>query len=294
MGLFPEELVEPRVLYEDSSLLAVLKPTRMHSVPGLGVGDLCAWAFERFPEVREAGKGIGRSARSRAEGGLLHRLDYETSGIALFARTAEAFASLLLQQERGTFYKEYVAFSCVSPHSHPEGSLPLKGFPSGVDEDAWTDARERLDGASLASLLDAGRTGRSCVVSCSFRPFGPKGSRVACLRLNAEKAGKTRAIYRSEIMGKPISATICGPHRGNSALELRVGLSRGFRHQIRAHLAWIGLPISGDSLYGGMPDERLRLYAVSLEFSHPATGEAVSLSTAIPMESLVAFGTQLR
>ena len=36
-------------------------------------------------------------------------------------------------------------------------------------------------------------------------------------------------------------------------LEMRVSLARGFRHQIRAHLAWMGLPLAGDSLYGRRP-----------------------------------------
>ena len=61
-------------------------------------------------------------------------------------------------------------------------------------------------------------------------------------------------------------------------MEIRVGLSRGFRHQVRAQLAWIGLPISGDLLYGGRLDERLRLYAVGLSFTHPLTGNPMLLS----------------
>ncbi|MGA2547572.1 MAG: pseudouridine synthase [Rectinemataceae bacterium] len=294
MDLIGEELLEPRVLYEDSSLIAVLKPTRMHSVPGLGVGDLCAWIFERYPEVREAGKGVGRTARSLAEGGLLHRLDYETSGIALFARNTDAFISLLQQQERGTFHKEYLAFSGVSSESYPLGSVPQEGFPGGVAEDAWTEAREGLDVASLAALLDAAVKGGSCVVSCSFRSFGPKGSRVACLRPDTGQTKKAGATYRSEILGYSAFSTRFDPMKGGSALELRIRLSRGFRHQIRAQLAWIGLPISGDSLYGGAADERLRLYAVGLAFEHPLTGEAFSLSTETRRESLVAFRTQLR
>jgi 23S rRNA pseudouridine1911/1915/1917 synthase len=294
MDFIGEELAEPRVLYEDSSLVAVIKPTRMHSVPGLGVGDLCAWIFERYPEVREVGKGAGRGARSPAEGGLLHRLDYETSGIALFARNTDAFVSLLDQQERGTFHKEYLAFSNVSPESYPLGSVPQAGFPGGVAEDAWTEARRGLDGASLAALLDAEVKGGSCVVSSSFRSFGPKGSRVACLRPDAGKAKKTGATYRSEVLGYSTSGARLDPMKGRFALELRIGLSRGFRHQIRAQLAWIGLPISGDSLYGGAADERLRLYAVSLAFSHPVTGKAFFLSTEAQVESLVAFRNQLR
>ena len=68
------------------------------------------------------------------------------------------------------------------------------------------------------------------------------------------------------------SASLSAP-----SLEIRVALARGFRHQIRAQLAWIGLPIMGDPLYGGAEDDRLRLYAVALSFVHPATGQSITL-----------------
>jgi 23S rRNA-/tRNA-specific pseudouridylate synthase len=57
----------------------------------------------------------------------------------------------------------------------------------------------------------------------------------------------------------------------------------GRTHQIRAHLAAIGLPILGDGLYGGTPSEampiiqRLALHALRLDFAHPASGQALSL-----------------
>ena len=267
------------LLYEDSSVLAVIKPARMHSAPGLGGGGLCAWVFERYPDAALAGAGTDRpsvAGRPAAEGGLLHRLDYETSGIVLFARTAAAFADLLGQQERGAFLKEYRAFSHVSALASPEGSVPLDGFPGGVAEGAWADARSRGDGASLAAQLGAAREGEACSVSCAFRPFGPKGARVACLRPGAAPAGKAGAAYSSVILAAAADDS------ASTAVALRVGLSRGFRHQIRAQLAWIGLPISGDSLYGGAPDDRLRLFAVGLAFVHPATGEPTSLSAENP------------
>ena len=274
MDFFDGEIAAPRLVYEDASLVAVLKPARMHSVPGIGQGDLCTWAFERYPELRDAGAGADGRARSPGEGGLLHRLDYETSGIVLFARNPEAFASLIAQQEKGCFLKEYSAFSSVSSDFFPEGSDPEHYFPSGIDKAAWIDARERRDTATLDALLDSEAKKNHCVVCSAFRSFGPRGSRVACLGTDfigagEENTGKTKKIHCSEITGTSASS---------SGLGLRITLSRGFRHQIRAHLAWIGLPISGDSLYGGAPDERLRLHALRLAFSHPATGEAMILS----------------
>ena len=58
-------------------------------------------------------------------------------------------------------------------------------------------------------------------------------------------------------------------------------LTRGFRHQIRAHLAWKNYPIISDSLYNGVGMEEnvpLQLHASAVSFFHPVTGEKVFVS----------------
>ena len=265
--VLPEGL-KPRIVFEDSSLVAVYKPARMHSAPGLGEGDLCAWVFERYPEARL------ESGRSKAEGGLLHRLDFETSGLVLFARTEEAFLSLLDQQEKGLFRKEYLALASSSREEFPEGSRPREGFPSGVAQRAWAAARWGQDLGAQAALLRAAlaqRPGEPPFVSSHFRPFGPRGSRVACLEKAESRGGALTPVYRSDILEAALLPTSGDAEGGEPSLGLRLGISRGFRHQIRAHLAWIGLPLLGDALYGGGADARLRLHAVRRVFVHPLT-----------------------
>jgi 23S rRNA pseudouridine1911/1915/1917 synthase len=261
---------EPRVLYEDESLVAVRKPPRMHSAPGLGGGGLCAWVFERYPEIREAG---GRGRESPGEGGLLHRLDYDTSGLVLFARRAEAFEELLRQQRSGRFLKDYLAFCSPSRNASPAGSIPPLAAPGGVGEEAWNRARASLDAEALAALLGPLRVtsgpGSPPVLSSAFRPFGPRGAKVACLA--GPEAERGKPLYETLLLG-------CAPNAPRGSLRLRARLARGFRHQVRAQLAWVGLPIRGDALYGGEPDSRLRLYAVRLAFSHPLSGAPVELS----------------
>jgi 23S rRNA-/tRNA-specific pseudouridylate synthase len=280
MAIQLDESPLPRIVYEDDRLVAVHKPTRMHSAPGLGSGDLCAWAFERYPELAEV-RGEG-SGRRQAEGGLLHRLDYETSGLVLFARDAEAFASLLEQQAGGAFYKEYVALASPSLIAEPQGSSPIRGAPSGTDPGAWAAARlasaqREAESSTLSEALHVPAVrGAACGIECAFRPFGPKGARVACM---AEGGSGVAAIYRSDILGcDPIESSARGE---GPELELRLGLARGFRHQIRAQLAWIGLPIAGDPIYGGAPDERLRLYAIRLSFAHPTSALPFSVSEVV-------------
>ena len=65
-------------------------------------------------------------------------------------------------------------------------------------------------------------------------------------------------------------------------------LETGRTHQIRVHLAYIGHPILGDTVYGAKkPVAGLTgqcLHAVGLRFIHPRTGEPVELTCPLPEE----------
>ena len=86
----------PRVLYEDEWILAVDKPAGMLSIPGKGdAPSVQEWAQTHCPE---------------AQGPLtVHRLDMDTSGVLLLAKTAEAHRLLQQQFENRTVRKRYVA-----------------------------------------------------------------------------------------------------------------------------------------------------------------------------------------
>ncbi len=76
--------------------------------------------------------------------------------------------------------------------------------------------------------------------------------------------------------------------------HVRCDLETGRTHQIRVHMAHIGHPILGDTVYGAKkPVPGLQgqcLHAVGLRFLHPRTGEPVALSCPLPPE----FQEQLR
>lgn len=66
---------------------------------------------------------------------------------------------------------------------------------------------------------------------------------------------------------------------------IRCRLETGRTHQIRVHMAHIGHPLLGDTIYGGRRDKGLQtqaLHARGLKFIHPRTGEAVELWTELP------------
>ncbi len=79
-------------------------------------------------------------------------------------------------------------------------------------------------------------------------------------------------------------------YRGFTYAEMR--LETGRTHQIRVHMASIGHPLAGDALYGGMSTEFEKhhpslfegqtLFARSLGFNHPKTGEYVKLEAELP------------
>jgi 23S rRNA pseudouridine1911/1915/1917 synthase len=71
---------------------------------------------------------------------------------------------------------------------------------------------------------------------------------------------------------------------------LRIRLETGRTHQIRVHLEAIGLPVSGDRVYGVPGDlglDRQFLHAARLAFPHPITDEPVDVESPLP-ENLAA------
>lgn len=56
----------------------------------------------------------------------------------------------------------------------------------------------------------------------------------------------------------------------------------GRTHQIRLHLASIGVPVLGDPLYKGAPAPRLMLHAGAITFGHPGSGERLAFSVPLP------------
>lgn len=66
--------------------------------------------------------------------------------------------------------------------------------------------------------------------------------------------------------GQPSLSVVEPPQpRGPGQARVALALHTGRRHQARVHLAWLGLSIVGDDLYGGAAAGRLHLHALSLD-----------------------------
>ena len=80
---------------------------------------------------------------------------------------------------------------------------------------------------------------------------------------------------------------------GGGLSLLRLTLETGRTHQIRVHMAWLGCPLAGDSLYGGALEKeigRTALHAGKVRLVQPFTGEVLEFEVPLPrdMERLAA------
>lgn len=201
------------VLYSDASILVVDKPAGLLSVPGRGehLSDCLINRLRAdFPDVL-----------------LVHRLDLDTSGVLIFARTKAAQGALGKQFEAKTTEKRYIA-RLAGALTDPEGLVDL---PLIVD---W--------------------------------PNRPRH------HVNHETGKPAQTKWRV---------------LEQDPAETRVELTplTGRTHQLRVHMAALGHPILGDTLYASgaaLAHPRLMLHAHRLQVAHPETGEPQEFEAPCP------------
>jgi 23S rRNA pseudouridine1911/1915/1917 synthase len=244
---------ELRVLFEDPDLIVVDKPAGLHTAP-LRLdekGTLIEMVIGSYPEVADL-PGI-----KPVEPGLVHRLDRDTSGLVVIARTAEAFDALRRMFAAGGARKDYLAACACS------------------DDGARAGA-----GAGGRAGGDVGRPVR---IESRFAPYG-RGRRMVRPVLGGEKSQRLLRSASTESYVTEVRVTA----RAGGRAMLAASLTKGFRHQVRAHLAFLGFLILGDPLYGApVPAgfmERMYLHAARISMSHPSTGLPLVVEAPLPAE----------
>ncbi len=177
-------------------------------------------ALEEVLKQFETGRSV--YGKKSVEHGLVHRLDTATHGLFVVALNQPAFDNLWVQQQQGTFTKIYTAF-CTSQKNQ---DFPVCNFvPS--------------NGKKITSLFRYYGKGRSEVrpVDC-----GENSSTAAAKK--AEKGEYTTTIEKIKKISSKLAV-----YNNAQIYSVQCALNKGFKHQIRAHLAWAGLPIIGDFLY---------------------------------------------
>jgi 23S rRNA pseudouridine1911/1915/1917 synthase len=249
--VMPNPDLQLQVVYEAPGFLVVDKPAGMHCHP-LEPEDattLVSAALARYPELAATGYGP-------LEPGLLHRLDYDTSGLVLFGRNKDTF--------------EHFASSLRPSRAKPQpGSVSRKretqpGLVSGDREGSET-VRKRYLALCVGRLAGPG-VHRAWLLA--------RGARV---RVSDAPGPGLRPIETSILSVQPV-----GPY---SLVE--VSVPSAARHQLRAHLASLGHPIVGDALYGGpsLPGlGRHFLHASRLSLRVPGSEARVELESPLPNE----------
>jgi 23S rRNA pseudouridine1911/1915/1917 synthase len=257
------ELAEPRevplhpeaiplaILYEDEDLLAIDKPAGLvvHPAPGHPSGTLVNALLHHVRDLA----GIGGELRP----GIVHRLDRDTTGVLLVAKTDRAHQLLSRQMRKRTLKKEYLALVAGVPRVR-KGEIALA---------IGRDPKDR-------KRMKAFRTIGSTSAASGSAVEAPAGAREA------------RTIYEIEREWPALGVTL-----------LRCRLVTGRTHQIRVHLAAVGLPIVGDPVYGRARfpkarDAALRtaleefprqaLHAERIAFHHPATQQMIEIAAPVP------------
>jgi len=138
-GALEPEDIPLRVIYEDESIAVIDKPSGMVVHPGAGArsGTPVPALLHRYPEIR----GVGAEDRP----GIVHRLDKETSGVILVARTAAAQLELKRQFKAREVKKVYLALIAGRP-AREEGSFD------------WPIGRHHRHGERMSIKTDKPRT----------------------------------------------------------------------------------------------------------------------------------------
>jgi 23S rRNA pseudouridine1911/1915/1917 synthase len=227
------------IVYEDDDLAVINKPAGMMVHAGAGATD----------DARNRGTLVNAllhhtASLSKVSGdlrpGIVHRLDKETSGLILVAKSDDAHRKLSAQFASREVKKKYVAL--------------VHGW---VKKDSGTLAQ-----------------------SISRDP-------VRRMKMTARLAGGRAAVTHYRVVRR------LDTKFGKFTL-LDVKIDTGRTHQIRVHVAAMGHPVVGDTMYGAPAQARGKsavivlkrnfLHAAELEFQHPRTSETLMLKSELPEE----------
>jgi 23S rRNA pseudouridine1911/1915/1917 synthase len=152
-------------------------------------------------------------------------------------------------------------------------------------------ARDDRTLARLQSLLRRRRISRSYAALVRGRPASRRGTIEA--PIGRDRRDPTRVSLDSDVARPAVTHFSIAELLAHHTL-LDVELETGRTHQIRVHLAAIGLPVVGDPVYGHGPElglERQFLHAARLRFPHPQTGEEIDVSSPLPADLEQALAT---
>ena len=219
------------VVYEDDAIVVVDKPAGLVVHPGSGNerGTLVAGLLERYPELAELNSGD----ESRERPGIVHRLDKDTSGLLVVARTEGARDALIGQLATRAMGRRYRALALGS-FDADEGSIDA---PVG----------RSLGDRTKMAVVDDGRPART-----HYRVLRRYEKPIASALLDISlETGRTHQIrVHLAAIGRPVAGDT--RYKGARSKETRqaLGLARPFLHAAELRL---NHPVSGEEMIFSSP-----------------------------------------
>jgi 23S rRNA pseudouridine1911/1915/1917 synthase len=251
------------IVYEDDHFLALNKQADLIVHPARG-----RWSGTLVNGLVYYGKRWS-SINGDWRPGILHRLDRNTTGIMLVAKSDEAHWRLARQFENRTIRKTYMAVC----HGVPELLSDVIDRPIGKDR----YVREKQAVRSEAN-----------------------GGKPAITMYEVQEAFEHRADVTLGKSAHVHDHKLPTPPERFSLIKLTPKTGR--THQLRVHMAAIGHPMVGDTMYGGrvfqhgagdepFTFDRQALHAYEITFVHPVTLETMTLRAPLPpdIQRLVAL-----
>jgi 23S rRNA pseudouridine1911/1915/1917 synthase len=252
----PTKLPKIDVLYEDSDIVAINKPAGLMVHPdGRAKGPFITdWVLKEFPRAAKVGEPTrALDGTEILRPGIVHRLDRETSGVLLIAKTAKGHAALKQQFQDRSIKKKYVAF-------------------------VWGDLKEEFG----TITRPIGRSGSD------FRKYsatrGSRGVEREAETYWTKLATITVPMKLTASSGRNMDATESKQRFTLMEAEPRTGRT----HQIRVHFSAIQHPVVGDTLYAPnrpmmLGFDRTALHARSIEFTN-TKGEKTKIIAPLPKD----------
>ena len=292
---------EPRVLYADEYIMVVDKPAGMLSVPGKAESVRSEFSDSANISVEEYFANLQLPTNSQftteqftigeADNSKLkiqnskflkaaHRLDMDTSGLLVLARTEEAYVELQRQFASRETVKRYEAvLSGVPKHIVGGYGIPAVAIANSCSHLYFYGQGLRQECRSLLRLEPFAIQFAKYSSGCISLPLIADINDRPRQRVDMEHGKPALTLYnivevRAVDANTAVAYTTKKVDKGRTLIHLYPKTGR--THQLRVHCAHpLGLacPILGDPLYGIERADRMYLHAAELTFRHPVTGE---------------------
>lgn len=241
------------ILYEDDDLLIVDKPAgvTVNSKDLVSLANGVAFYFKEH--------GIKRKVR------FLNRLDRDTTGCIVIAKSGLAQSLYQQQMDDNTFEKWYMA--------------SVEGIVEG-DEDSLVLSMERSADGIHYEVNPKGKETRTDYSVLCRHQSQPVDKSVNKSKNSVDIALKNVDIELSDVdkSGQNVDKSVYNSQEYGYT-EVLVRLYTGKTHQIRVAFSNIGHPLVGDTLYGAQPTgQPLQLRAQKVVFTHIRTGERIMVT----------------